>query len=108
MQNDDDLLQLKLLYKNKIPEKIKSLEDQWKLICAACSNEKIIEFFQLVHKFHGSAGSYGYHKLAKNLDVLETQLRELKTVEELSEEQKNNIGEMLKKIKDELWSDENE
>lgn len=101
MQNDDDLLQLRLAYKEKLPEKLKAIEVQWKELQSIWSKEKLNDLYKLVHKFHGSAGSYGYVDMAKILNVLEMQLHELNlnSVAKPTQEQENNIEKTVIEMK---------
>jgi chemotaxis protein histidine kinase CheA len=75
---DDDLIKtLRAAYKEKLPEKIASLNAEWDDLLKKWDNEKIDSFYKLVHKLSGSSGSYGYPEISEATRELEIYLKEL-------------------------------
>lgn len=100
--NEDDISQtLRLMYKEKLPNKIKCIEKEWQNLQ---TTDEIIShfesFYKAVHKFNGSAGSYGYSEISQVVGKLEVYLKTLNASTPMSVEQKAEIEKMLKEIKE--------
>ena len=87
------------VYKKNLPEKFSNFEKLLQKIAEEPDNSEIIgELLTAVHKFHGSAGSYGFDNVSKIAGEWEQMLQTIHADGTTLEE--SQIGKMRDYLKD--------
>ncbi|MDR3491648.1 MAG: diguanylate cyclase [Gammaproteobacteria bacterium] len=95
----EKLQALFIAYAKNLPAKLDRIQGIWLNLLNHWDHKLFTDFHRDVHSLCGSAGTYGYTKLGKSARQLEVYLKELFDCPAISIEQKNEITDLLNKIK---------
>jgi diguanylate cyclase (GGDEF)-like protein len=97
---EENLKRLKDQYASQLPEKTKSLTDDWEQIRVAWNHELITRFHRNVHSLIGTSGTFGFSELSTLARELETVLKPFT----LATPTKENLSDALRFIEQRLKS----
>jgi HPt (histidine-containing phosphotransfer) domain-containing protein len=100
MQDDEDTIKiLKDKYKERLPNKIETIQSQWQRLAEKWEKKKMNVLFQSIHMLSGSAGSYGFPKISDAAKELEFYLNQLmKETKPISNDEKKSLEMLLNNL----------
>lgn len=107
-QFEQTLSKLREDYKNKLPDKIKEINDIWKELLQNTNPDVLSSLHLKIHSLHGNSATFGYSELSKTAGDIEVIVKSIVENPSLLPIKENEIADLLSQLGSHILPEEKE